>query len=624
MTKEQIKKYLPDCLAVGYAYLGICYLLNLIAGESRFTNGLFSIPVLGILIVALGWMRKNWRSIPAKEQRKRRFVFVFLTGFLLGLSFVMGYQLRNDGMTSLGIKGKLWILLVSGGLSVTFAPFVNVFYDLLDRFEGGRWKTDGDGKWIKKSFWLSFLVIFVCWLPVFLAYYPAIMSYDFHRQCGEAVQGFYAFNSYQPLAHTFLIWVALQLGKVIGSYELGMAVLSIFQMLLLDLAMAYCCFLVARLTKRKWPVIVTVCIFGLLPVHSVLSMSMTKDILFTAFVTVFLCLMMERRFLKQQNEVAFVRILLLDAGMILTGILSIFFRNNAVYAMLVFAFFYAWWSNRERIRILVLCLVIVIAGSQLKEGMRLAMQAGEGSKVEMYSVFVAQVARAAHYHRDFLTPQLLQMCEYIVPEDAWEKTYLPLADGVKNTVAVSTYQVWKDEIPKMLSYWLQIGLAYPNDYLDAFLGLTSGYWFLDDVSHAEMLGVGDDTTLGLLYTFNASKNSFFDGVESKSVLPGLKRFFSHVVNGNGYYYWPVLSVLFKPATYCWALFLTMMGLIYVKKYRKLVLCMLPFWYLMTLLLGPTALVRYVYPIMVVTPVLLAWLFSGADWNVDECETKENQ
>ena len=82
-------------------------------------------------------------------------------------------------------------------------------------------------------------------------------------------------------------------------------------------------------------------------------------------------------------------------------------------------------------------------------------------------------------------------------------------------------------------------------------------------------------------------------------------------------------MLFKPATYCWVMFFAMMGLIYVKKYKKLVVCMLPFWYLMTMLLGPTALVRYVYPIMLVTPIMLAWLFSRADWNVDECETKEN-
>ena len=202
---------------------------------------------------------------------------------------------------------------------------------------------------------------------------------------------------------------------------------------------------------------------------------------------------------------------------------------------------------------------------------------------------------------------------------------MPIADGIKNNVAVTTYDAWKNDLPQMFSDWLKLGMAFPNDYIDAFLGLTSGYWFPDDVSHAEMLGYGKDTDWGLLYTFNVSKNDWFDGVESKSFLPGVRKLYSDVVNGNTYYNWPVVSALFKPATYCWILFLTMMGLLYVRKYRKLVVCMLPFWYLMTLLLGPTALTRYAYPLYVLGPVLIAWLFAKADWNVDtdECEAKEN-
>lgn len=626
MTAATCKKYVPEVLAVGYASLGVCYLFNLIAGDSKFTNGLGSIPILAILVLALRFWRRDLSGIESRKQLKRRIAFVLVTGFLLGMAFVMGYQLRLLGMTSLGVKGKLWILVISGGLSLAFAPVVNLFYACLDRFEGGRWQTTCGERWIRRSFPVSFLVIYVCWIPAFLAYYPAIMSYDFHRQCIEAVRGFAFFNSYQPIAHTFLIWAALQLGNAVGSPEIGMAVLTLVQMAVLALAMAACCRLIAGLTGRKWPVVVTVFVFALLPVHAVLSLSMTKDILFTAFFTLFLCLFMERRFVRQKNaEGNAVRIVLLDVGMVLTGILCIFFRNNAVYAILVFTVFAVLWSKRQRAELLALCLLVVFAGSWLKEEIRVTMGAGEGSKVEMFSVPLMQVARAAKNHRDELTTEQWYLCDSIVPEYAWEYYYMPIADGIKNNVAVTTYDAWKNDLPQMFSDWLKLGMAFPNDYIDAFLGLTSGYWFPDDVSHAEMLGYGKDTDWGLLYTFNVSKNDWFDGVESKSFLPGVRKLYSDVVNGNTYYNWPVVSALFKPATYCWILFLTMMGLLYVRKYRKLVVCMLPFWYLMTLLLGPTALTRYAYPLYVLGPVLIAWLFAKADWNVDtdECEAKEN-
>lgn len=145
MTAATCKKYVPEVLAVGYASLGVCYLLNLIAGDSKFTNGLGSIPILAVLVLALRFWRRDLSGIESRKQLKRRIAFVLVTGFLLGMAFVMGYQLRLLGMTSLGVKGKLWILVISGGLSLAFAPVVNLFYACLDRFEGGRWQTTSIG-----------------------------------------------------------------------------------------------------------------------------------------------------------------------------------------------------------------------------------------------------------------------------------------------------------------------------------------------------------------------------------------------------------------------------------------------------------------------------------------------
>ena len=170
MLKDKLKKYTPACLAVGYAYFGICYLLNLIAGEKLFTNGIFSIPVLAVLVFVLNCWKKDLEHITGKEQKRRRIKFSLITAFLLGISLVMGYQLRMNGMTSLGFKGKFFILLVSGGLSIAFGPVANLFYGLLDRYEGGRWKVSCDDQWIRKSLPISFIVIFVCWITVFLAY----------------------------------------------------------------------------------------------------------------------------------------------------------------------------------------------------------------------------------------------------------------------------------------------------------------------------------------------------------------------------------------------------------------------------------------------------------------------
>jgi len=164
----------------------------------------------------------------------------------------------------------------------------------------------------------------------------------------------------------------------------------------------------------------------------------------------------------------------------------------------------------------------------------------------------------------------------------------------------------------MLKDWVNIGLHYPNEYIDAFLALTSGYWFLDDVSHAEVLGYGEDTNLGLLYTFNASVSDVFEGVESRSFLPGLLTAYQKIVNGNSYYGWPVLSLLFKPAFYCWLLVLVIVSFWYKKEPKKQLLTLLPLLYLLTLFLGPVVNFRYIYPIAVVVPVLLTEVLRAKD------------
>lgn len=603
------KEYILWAAAVIFSGCSLSYLFNLMTGEKVFSQGAFAILLFAVLAWILPMPYRKWKQIEDGKRRKRRILYDGVLSFLLALSFVMGYQMRMQGMTSAGVKGKLFILIVSAGIGVALIPAADIWFGLLGlKATSGKEKSTADPIKAGKAFLVSWAVIFLCWLPVFLAYYPAIMSYDFHRQSQEAYQGYIWFNTHHPLIHTALIRVFLLLGEAIGSYEVGMALFSILQMLVLSAAMAYSCSMIGRLTGRKWPVWVTTLLFALLPVHPVLALSMTKDTLFTAFFLLFMVLMPEMRMCDKGKRKWF-----LFAALAADGILMMMLRNNAVYAFAIFAVFYVLWSYRERLLVLVLCIVILAGGQGVKSGMQTAMQAGSGSQMEMYSVFVQQMCRAALYHEGQMDEFTAATISYYVPYDFWGDYNPALSDSIKGNITVTSFRNWKDDIPGMLKNWAKIGLKYPNEYIDAFLALTSGYWFLDDVSHAEVLGYGEDTDLGLLYTFNASVSEVFEGVESHSYFPGLLKLYQKIVNGNCYYSWPVINNLFKPAFYCWILVLVMISLLYLKEHKKLVLCMLPFLYLLTLLLGPVVNMRYVYPVMAAVPLMLAWLLGQKGW-----------
>jgi len=588
--------------------IGTCYLLELSNSET-FLSSLF-IKILFCLLNAafLFYTCVQWMELKDKKHRIRRIAYSYGFAFLLALSYVLGYQLKVDGMTALGVKGKLFILLMSMALGIAFTSVPNLWFMLMDRIKSKR-NTEiksYDKKSCVKFFWISFGVIFVSWIPAFLAYYPAIMSYDFHRQMVEAYGGY--MNTHHPLIHTGLLRLFYLLGVEIGSYEIAMSLFSILQMLVLAACFAYSCVMLSRLTGKKWPCWLSTAVFALLPIHPVLALSMTKDIFFTAFFLLMVTLMLEYRMSGTKK----MRIFLFIA-MLVTGILMLMFRNNAAYAFVIFSIFYIIFSQKQRLPLLILCILVLVGGHSGKAILQDVTGASSGSKIEMVSVMLQQMNRTGHNHMGYHTQEQYDILSYYIPEECWPKYNPVIADGVKHNVGLHDFDNWTNDIPQTIKDWITIGLAYPNDYLDAFLHLTLGYWFIDDMTHAEVLGYGVDSNLGLLYTFNASTSQYFDGIESHSYLPGVLLWYSKVVNANEYQYWPVLSLLFKPSFYVWTMVLCIMSVFYLKEKNKMVLMLFPFIYFLTLLLGPVVNFRYIYPIVAVIPLFLAWVFSPKDW-----------
>ena len=605
MQKNFNTKYTILSLAGGFGgTYGISYLSSLFAGTA-FSNSILSVGIFAVLAFILYHTFEDMAKLNDHKAKIKRFSFAYATAFLFAVSLVFGYQLKVTGMTECGFKGKGLMVIRSFLLAFSILPFSNILFKWAEFLRTAE-KTYTSKLWnSKKLFFISWGITFLCLIPVFLAYYPAIMSYDFHRQSCEALQGFAWFNSYQPLAHTWLIWVAFQIGHAVNSLEIGMACYSIFQMLLYSVACGYSCNVIYRLTKRKWPVILLIAFYGLFPYNSVLALSVTKDIPFSALFLVFVCLFVERTFLtfgKKQN--------IIDVLWVLEGIIMMLFRNNALYAVAVFAVVFLIMNKKEqRIRILVMCLCLVIGGKGALEGMQVVIgtELG-GSPVEMFNVPIQQFARVGYYHGDTLDEETYSLLDKYMPSEYWDAYNPPLADTIKLSFSKPFNTNWYGHYPDTFKAWFQIGLKYPNEYIDAFLILTSGYWFIDDVSFAEVLGSGLEGRMGALYTHNSTVSDLLpEGIAHESKLPWLEYILENIISANCFYNWPIVSCLFKPAFYCWALLLTTILCLYNRSKKKLLMTLLPLIYIATMFLGPVVLVRYVWPIMLTLPVMIAVL-----------------
>ena len=600
IIKER-RQIVLTALALAGTY-GVCYLLEL-AGTIYSDYSIMSMFLAIAVYILLNRVRP--------EQSKKHYICAFVISFIFSLTLILGYQLDSHGMTDYGISGKVLILFRSACLAIVVFPFGDMLFHVIEKIpssmerKGDVWKQ-GD------VFWISFAVIFLMWIPVWMAYYPIVMSYDFHRQVNEAYSGWIWFNSYQPLIHTWLIWLFLQIGGIFGSNEIGMGLFTLFQMLLVSLSMAYACSVIYKMMKRKWAVILTVLFYGIFPFCSVSMMVGTKDAIFSGLFLTFTVLLADRNFYHTNRKWQ------MEIPMVVTAVLMAMFRYNAVYAMAAFGVSCLIFAKgKEKIRLFLLCAVMTMGGIAAKEGIQVGLGTEiRGSSVEKYSVLIQQFARVGYYHGDNMDSETYKLVDKYVSAESWERHMPALADASRTGVSFSA--VWEPDMGQVFRDWFRLGLKYPNEYIDAFLCLTEGFWFVDDRTYCEMQGWGiEGHRHGAIFTNNSSASDTYEGIQHISKFPWLEERLEDIVSNNAFYDWPVISVLFKPAVYILSFLMILVGLLYKNMKKQAFICLFPLIYFGTMLLGPAVQFRYVVPFMITVPFLAALFFLPDGLEADE-------
>lgn len=454
--------------------------------------------------------------------------------------------------------------------------------------------------------WLiSGILIVLSWLPCYLAYYPGICAYDTPIQLSQVAR--HAYNEHHPLAHTLLLGLGLNLGKsVFGDANTGIALLVLLQMLALAFCMAWG---VMSLSRKKigcrWIALLQLlCMFY--PFHKYMSVSVTKDILFSVFFLVQLMALYECIHDRKKS------IGIYDVLFFVSSIGMQLFRNNGKYAMLLLqgALLLAFLCDKkERKRwgkLAVNCLTALVGGSLLLWGLSGVTHAVQGDKREMLSVPIQQLARCMVYHggagvmaEDDNTMEEADKAlvrELLLNESY--KLYDPrISDPVKRNT--NTYVV-RYRTGDFLKTYLRLFLKYPGDYINAVLSLDAGYLYLGDRSHAI---VNENEALeGLGYVQTRWDDAMEDfGIYKDSKWEGLHGRLEKWANENAHCRIPVLKYLFVPASLFWGYILLLLYLLTQGSYRNCVPLTLVFGYYATLFFGPVVQLRYLYPLMAAFP-----------------------
>lgn len=536
------------------------------------------------------------------KEVRRRLVSSFAPGLAFGLLMRLGAVLAAGG--SIGAFGwkDLFIVLVY------VVWFTSVCYVLLSFVS---WRTEagvGERTFEKRRFFIIWLALFFAWLPAFLAYYPTIWAYDVPDQL-PSIRGRTA-TTHHPLLHTLYLQTVVQIGSRPGNFELGMALLSLSQMLGLSGMFSYGIESTRSWGSGKLCRGLLFCFFAFFPVNPILSVSMTKDVLFSGCWLVLSVKLYdmadapENFFASWKKQLSFVVFLCFMLAL----------RSNAIYAFvpgifLAVCLFGKLGKSFQR-KLILLAFGGIAASLILQGSLFVAMRAEKGEAQEAFCVPMQCLVGTAVRHPE-LVPEFGTGQELfgIVPRDLFpekfEKGYDPhLADLAKmRWLSLSQEEFDPGEL---LKTWISYGVRYPADYIDIWGNLTLGAWYPLDVTHAQIYDKYEGPRQGYLLTDYKYVSEI--GMERPpSKWPAMERLYEKIATENIHQKIPVISLLFAPASYCWVLFFCIVLALYRKRYLELVPLGLIFFLWATVMLGPTVLVRYLYPAMVMTPLVLSRL-----------------
>lgn len=346
---------------------------------------------------------------------------IYISGFLFALFMVLGklsalQDARNPAV---------WILIRFFGFWAMFTAILTVVFHRLASVELIDFTaTSRSARQCRLVFLAVFLFISAVYSLWWLYEYPGNTSADSNVQLMQAM-GLFALRSDHPAVSTLflkLIYVpALSLFN--GNQNAALALYTAVQSLIMAAIYAYVAESVYEFGCKKGIVISIVILYALHPIYGSYSITVTKDVLFSGFLTSFGTTLWRiiRKYKYMGRKAKVWEIILLY----LSGLLAGLFRNHTHYAfLLLFPFFFLVFRKRNRfvqfMPAVVFLLALLITGPLYS-----ALHIGYMDVVESVSLPVQHISRVI-CDGNTLTDEQIQLLSKVVDMDRVKETYNPM------------------------------------------------------------------------------------------------------------------------------------------------------------------------------------------------------
>lgn len=562
--------------------IGIRDGFNLLA----YTNSVWSVILFAGYSYAL-------TKIINKAEWKAKIVPHLKVGFLFSLLFVgamvAGVQLDVYGRVDFSNVMNYVSMLV---LALGGAPIVAWTFIKLQEVKRNETLKAIDNRY----FYKIMLVLFLSYIPVLLAAWPGFFSYDAEAETYMVFTDKY--SAHHPVTHVVLLgWIMKIMYKIIPSYNVGIAVYLFLQILVVSACFAYMMTFLKRIGVRRWIINTGIVFLAFFPTVSMFVCCTTKDVYFSAGVVLFTTLILE----MVRDERIFWNTRSKKWLFALSILMILLFRNNGIYAFVVYLPFFVWNFKKYWKKWIPILLGVFMFYFLWNITLNTIFHVKPGEKAEMLCVPMQQLARIHAEAKEDFSEDDLEVMYTLIPEVILENYKPKLADSVKVNFLEDNF---KAEPGKYIDLWWRMGLKRPDIYVNSILMNTYGYWYPDTIIDAY-------TNVKMVERYYDESSYFFFETERpgmrKSLIPVLERFYERISLEIYQQKVPIVSMFFSMGFWKWV-YSFMLIYLWRTGYKKqgFAFALMGIIYL-TVLLGPTAIVRYVLYFFFGAPLVLALL-----------------
>ena len=551
--------------------------------------------------------------------KERKFKYILFFWSIISIQFILGSNLQNTSHIFNGFSNFFIDILRFIVMSIIFVSLHYCILELITQInirkkEKHKEIKEKENKNKKYRWLIYFLIIFICWIPTVLAFYPSIIAYD----GGFQIRKYFFLNQipHHPILITKLYTFFYALGLSIGSPSFGMFLFSLFQMTFMATVFSYTVKFIEEETHKKLLRNISIIFYALYPYNQLFSITTTKDVIFAGLMLVFIIHLYKN--IKEEFKITNYIFL------ILIGIVMLLSRNNSIYtleASLPFIILILINEKKKLIKVVTSFLFIIIiyqitntALYKIVSSQSIETKNDEGSF--RVSIFAQAVGRVARDNENSLTQEEKEKISY------YFKDYKKLGETYRENIAddattmVNSKNINENK-KEFFAFIIELGKKYSMSYVESFLDTTRGYWYIEDTSFSKILSYNHSGAFEL-YDFGILGGPY--KVKHESKMPKLKNFYINLYRLNMYQKIPILYTLLQPGIFFYITLAFLLYSIYKREKNILVISILLFTFYASCYLALCSIIRYIYPIIVNTPIMLAFVVK----NKEEVKNEKSQ